>query len=275
MLLCYTQISRCRVSGSVEQWGCRMANEDGDAGAGLRLDPQWVRFAAFVILLVALTYILFRIAPLIWSVLQIFIFVFLIALTLYPAVRWQIARGVPRWAAVLQLYILLITLIALLFYSLIPTVIAEAQQFIAAVPTFLQDFRTELTALTTRYPQLGSLLRLDQLGPQVLSGIRTWSSLVRTIFETSVGAITAVLLIFVTTLYTLLNPWPMVYGLRGLFPTTWWPVLDRVSRSIALRIQGWVLGTIVLGIIMGVLEFLALTIVNLFFPIKLPFVLFF
>jgi predicted PurR-regulated permease PerM len=242
---------------------------------GLHINPHWTRFAAFVIVLVAVTVMLFLLAPLLVSVLQVFGLAFLLSLALDPLVKWQVRHGIPRWAATIELLLLFILLISLLAYFLVPPVVDQLQAFIAALPDLFALLSTQLNQLLTRFPAVEAALNLQELTASIVASASTWAAAARSVFTTTVGFVTGAVLVFIITLYTLLNPWPLLYGIRGLFPSEWWSTVDRLAIAIGTGIRGWVIGTLVLVAIIGVLDYVALLLINLFYGPDIPFVLFF
>ncbi|HEX2948806.1 MAG TPA: AI-2E family transporter [Armatimonadota bacterium] len=242
---------------------------------GLQLDPQRTRYALFTIALVAFVVILFLIAPLIWSVLQIFIIAVLIALALDVPVHWQVTHGVPRWAAVLNLIFILVILFLAIFIFIVPALINQSKDFTATIPTVWSQGGRQASALLHRYPAIERSLDLNQFFKNILIGAGSWAGAARSIFTTAFGAITAVILIIVTVFYTLLDPWPLLFGVRGLFPTAWWDTIDHIARDIAIRIRGWVIGTIILAVLIGILDYMALLLINIFHEPNVPFIFFF
>lgn len=242
---------------------------------GLRVRGEWARFAGFVILLVVLVYLLLRAAPLAWSVVQVLLLVLFIGVAVNPAVRWQEARHIPRWAAVMNIFLLLFTLVALIIWFLIPPFTTQLQSFLADLPALGRVYSARLGGLLARYPALGQYLDIQRLPIELFTGLRSFAALARTVFASTVGAIAALILVLITTLYALIDPWPLLYGVRGLFPREWWGTLERVVAQVTLRIRGWVLGTVVLSLLVGALDYLGLTLINLFHGPNLPFVFFF
>ena len=242
---------------------------------GMERYSSRLRFAALVILLAAFVYLLFLIAPLVWAVIQIAIIVLFVCLALDPFVHFLVSFGSPRWAAVLLTILVLVLLFGLLIWFLIPPLVAQVEQFINDLPGFWAEFVRWFNAVTTRIPSLSGQIDTSQLPYQVLAGVRSFGSLVRTIFTTTVGLVAAVILITVTTIYALLNPWPLLLGLRGLFPKDWWSTIDHTAGTIAQKIQWWVIGTIALGIFIGALDYIGLLIINIIFEPDIPFIFLF
>lgn len=242
---------------------------------GLQLDPQRTRFATFVMLLVALLVAVFFAAPLVWSVLQIFIIAFLIALALDGPVRWQVRRGVPRWAAALNLLLLLLVALVAIASFLIPPLIAQAREFLNGLPVLWANTTRQLAVLLHRFPGARDALDINRFMATVFTGAGSWITTARSIFATAFGALAGSILIFITVLYSLLDPWPLLYGVRGLFPKGWWSTIDRLASHIAVRLRAWVTGIFILSVLVGLLDYLALWLINLFYEPGVPFILFF
>lgn len=242
---------------------------------GLRLEAGRVKFAAFVIMLVVLVLVLALFFHAIWSVLQIFIIAGLVVLTLDWLVEWLVRRRVPRWAATLTILLIFILLIGVFALFIIPPMVAQFQQLLVDLPGVWMRLIDRWGVFLTRYPAFRQALDPGNFLDSLLRGAGSWVQAARTVFTTAVGAVTATILIIVVTFYTLLNPWPLVYGVRGLFPETWWGIIDRLAHESAVRIRGWAVGTFILSLVIGVLDYVALLLINAFSPANIPFILFF
>lgn len=241
----------------------------------LALNRRNIKFVLFILLMLALAVGLFLLAPIIWSALQLFVIAALIALPLDWAVRWQENYRIPRWAATLNLLILLVLVVGLLIYFLIPPLAEQSQAFVTSLPQLWAQALIRWSWILDRFPQLERTLDLNNLAVNLIRGAGTWVQTARTVFTTAVGAVASSVLILVTVFYMLLDPWPLLYGIRGLFPSSWWGTIDHLASSMAARIRAWVVGTFALAAIIGVLDYLALLLINLFYPVNLPYVFFF
>lgn len=242
---------------------------------GARLDPQRVRFAVFILAIVTLLVLLFKVAPVVWPVVQLFIIAGLVTLALDSVVRWQVARGIPRWAATVDTLLLLILLVSFFFYFFIPPMVDQARQFVAVAPSLWSQITAKAAGLLHRFPYIEQSLNLNAFVSNLLTGAGSWGLAVRSVFTSAIGLVATIILVMVISLYTLLHPWPLIYGIRGLFPEEWWKTIDRLASSIAYQLRAWVLGTLVLGLIIGVLDYLALSLINWIYGPDLPFVFFF
>lgn len=242
---------------------------------GGAISPQRIRFVVFVIGLVAIVVILFRSAPLIWPMMQIFILAILLVLALDVPVHWLVSKGVPRWAATLNTLILLLVIIAALISYIIPPFLMQAKQFISAFPALWSSTLHTFGTLLSRYPSIERSVDVERFTASFLTGAAKWGVVARSVFATAFGAVAGIILTIVIVVYTLLDPWPLVYGVRGLFPASWWPTLDHIASLVVVRIRGWIAGTIILSIVVSILDYIALLFINVFFTEKMPFILLF
>lgn len=234
-------------------------------------DARALRLVATGIGMTAAAILLFILAPLVWSVLQLFIIVALLAIALEPAVQRLTARGLPRGGAVALVAGSVLLVIGLLIALLAPRLIAQGQEVALKLPGYWNDTLARLAPLFAQYPQLAHALNAERLLSE-LGSASGWLLTARSIFAGAVGVVTAMLLVLVSTVYTLLQPLPLLYGIRGLFPSSWWSRLDRIGAGAVARIRGWVLGTLLLSLIIGVMDYLALLAINLFSPHDIPYI---
>ncbi len=234
--------------------------------------PHALRLITTTIALVAAVVILFILAPLVWSVLQLFIVVVLLALALEPLVRRLTNRRVPRGAAVALVVAGMLLFVGLVIALVVPRLMAQGEEFIAQLPAFWTATVARFAPLLARYPDLTAALDANRIFGELGNASGWLFNTARTIFAGVVGIITASLLVLVSTIYTLLQPLPLLYGIRGLFPSAWWPQLERIGAGAAAGIRGWVLGTLLLGIIIGTLNYVALLLINAFSPHNIPFI---
>lgn len=234
-----------------------------------------VRFSVLVIALAALAVVLFLIAPALRAVLPIAVIAVLIILPLDSVVQWLTRRGLPRWAAVTQVMVLLLFTAVIMIAFLAPPLIAQGQQFIASAPALWTQIVLQLTHITTRFPALEHVLKPDQFITSLISGAEFWVDTARSVFTSTISVVASTLLILVITFYTLLNPRPLLYGLRGLFPASWWGTLERIAVASAAYIRAWALGTLALSVIIGILDYMALLLINVIFMHDVPFIVLF
>jgi predicted PurR-regulated permease PerM len=153
--------------------------------------------------------------------------------------------------------------------------VAQFRAFVNAIPMLWMNITGQISAASRRFPQLEGAIDAGEIIRQLFMGAETWTGIAQNVFAGTVGALTAALLITVTVFYTLMDPWPLLYGLRGLFPDEWAGTIDRITRAVAERIRRWVIGTVALAVMIGTLDYVGLFLINLLFEPDIPFIFFF
>jgi len=241
----------------------------------LHIDPRRVRLILFTVLILALTVVLFRLAPRVWPGLQLFLVAGLLALALDIPVRWMVRHRMPRWAAVLNTLLILLVLLATAAIYLLPVLVAQSRALLTAMPALWQSAVAQWNRLAQALAPDGSIAPLDTILLDVLRGAGSWLQAASTVFATAVGAVTSGVLVFIITLYLLLDPYPILHGMRGLFPTAWWGTLNRIAANAAEQVRRWVGGILVLSLLVGLLDYLGLALINLVHAPGLPFIVVF
>jgi predicted PurR-regulated permease PerM len=230
------------------------------------------RMLAFFVALTAVTVVVLVLVPRIWPTLQLFLIAGLLVVVLEPLIRWQVQRGIPRWAAALNILLLLMVAGGLVLLVLLPFLGEQAQAFAAGLPALWAQATARVNEWFFRFPLLREELDLVAIARAVLARSDPWLHAVQGVFTSTIGLVTALLVLVVVVFYTLLDPYPLVLGVRGLFPRDWWPTLERIAAAVAARIQAWAVGVLVLGGIIGILDFLALSLINRLYGPDLPFI---
>jgi predicted PurR-regulated permease PerM len=238
-------------------------------------EAQWTRAVIIGVGLLVLAAAGFRAAPALWPVVKLLIVVALVTPALNDLVHWQVKRKAPRWLAVANLVLLLLMVGTVVLYFLVPPLVAQTRALITAAPGLWEAMNAQISRVFSRYPELAASLDLNAFVRNLLVGADSAATTVRAVFSSTVNVVAAFILLVALIIYALLNPWPLLYGLRGLFPGDWWPTLDALAHSVARRIRAWVIGTVILGLVVGVLDYVGLTILNVFFRGAMPFVLLF
>lgn len=242
----------------------------------MRINPEWTRFALFVFALLALAVLLYFAAPQVGTILQMVVLVVLLSVALNGPIAWLVARGMRRWVAVTMLFVSALLLFIGFAVFVAPVVVREAIDLAQGPPSLFGRFEQIAAGAQVRFPFLAPLLKNGTIGDQLVAASGMLLRLAQNIFVGTIGFAGAVVLVAIATFYALLEPWPLLYGLRGLFPTEWWGTVTRVATAIGRHVQGWVLGTFVLVIIIGVLDLLGLVLVNwLYAGPNLQYIIFF
>jgi predicted PurR-regulated permease PerM len=185
----------------------------------------------------------------------IFVAMFL-ALALNPAVDWLREHGVARRGlAVTIVFVGAILAIAALAATIVPTIVAQVNDFVDAVPGYVED-------LTSGRGRLGFLERDYQLTERVrealsdggASKVLGISGTALAVTKGVVTAIVATLTITFLTLFMLLEGPSWVERLYSLLPEERQPRLRKIGRDIYRTIGGYVTGNLAISLIAGVVS---------------------
>ena len=177
----------------------------------------------------------------------------LLAVGMSPAVRWlerrrllKKRRRLPRWAAILVLYIGIVLGIAGIFAVLIPPLVEQARAL-----------WTDLPAHVDRLQQ-----RLVDAG--LISHTWTWSEVVRSapppgaavtgvlgFLGDVLGVIGALVTVLVLPYYLLLEASDLQKAFIRLFPEPRRQQVGRITHNVTVKVGAWLGGQIVLSLVIG------------------------
>lgn len=231
-----------------------MANQ-GITGRDLR---NTVLFAAFL-------YLVFRFISQIIDILLIFSITALLAVALNPAVSWLEKRRVPRSLSAGVLALATIALIALILYLIIPPAIEQITDLWSQAPDLLLRVRGWFLQLQESYPRLAGYLPSDisidretiqQVGSSIIGGAsRITASLV--------GALTATFVVFISTIYVLANPRPLIEGFLKLVGPDRRGNFIRAGERISAQIVAWVQAAAIGMFLIFILTWVGLSIIGM------------
>jgi len=200
----------------------------------------------------------------------IFVAIFL-ATALNPAVEWLQQRGVARRGlAVVIVFVAAIVAIAALGATIIPTIVAQVNDFVDAVPGYVAD-------LTAGRGRLGFLEREYQITERVreaLSGggaskLLGISGTALAVTKGVVTAVVATVTIAFLTLFMLLEGPAWVERLYSLLPEEKQPRWRKVGHDIYRTIGGYVTGNLTISLIAGVASTVVLLAVGVPYAVAL------
>ncbi len=185
----------------------------------------------------------------------IFVALFL-AVALNPAVTWLQGRGIARrGVAVAIVFVGTIVAIAALGATIIPTIVNQVNDFVDAVPGYVED-------LTAGRGRLGFLEREYQITDRVREAVSNGgasrmlgiSGTALAVTKGIVTAVVATLTIAFLTLFMLLEGPAWVERAFGLLPEEKQPRWRKVGGDIYKTIGGYVSGNLTISLIAGVVS---------------------
>jgi predicted PurR-regulated permease PerM len=178
------------------------------------------------------------------GVILAFLLTILLSIILSAPVNYLARRGWPRTWGVIAVVAAIGGVVWLLGLALVPAVETQSREFAEAFPTLLDEALT-LANQAQSFFGLGTQIGLNpesfsQLGREVLTG-----STVSTAAGVGLTAATVVSLaavVFISTVYLVIRPEPLVNGFVSLFPAGWRPRTREVLQALYQTEQRWFLG---------------------------------
>ena len=234
-----------------------------------------VRFRARTILAVlGIVLAVAAMLELLWMARQVLTWILIalfLALALDPVVAFLMRRGIRRRGmAIGTTFLLLFIGIAGLGLTFIPTLVNEVNDFIDAVPGFVEDLtegRGRLGFLQTDYHIVDRVQDLVQ-GTDI-SRILGVSGTAVAVTKGVVTAIVAAITILVLTFFMLLEGPRWVERFFGLLPADRRPRWEKIGREIYATIGGFVAGALTIALFAGITSASVLSILGVSYAIAL------
>lgn len=217
---------------------------------------------------VALAYGLVLALVAVRSVLVLILVAGFLAIGLDPAVQWLGRRGLRRTYAVGVVLLGALLVFAGFGLALVPPVVDQVQQFVAAVPGYVRDLQAneQVARLDERYHFLeqaqNAVSDPAQLGSRVFGGVLGVGRVV-------VSAFFSGLTVLILTLYFLANLPGIKAGGYRLVPRSSRARVEELSEEVLARVGGYVGGALTIAAIAGATTFVLLLVVGVPYPLAL------
>ncbi|MEH2446353.1 MAG: AI-2E family transporter [Nostoc sp.] len=235
-----------------------MANSrDTDSGWS-----QLTRGAPLGVMVAVVLYILYQLLP----VLELLTIAALIALILRTLLRFLQKLVKSQDLAVLLLIGLIVGFIVVLATVVLPSVTFESQKLIKTLPTYLNRLTGDVEQLRQRFsfiPDISqALIQLRNLTDQLLAGVPVFLGEALSLTVELVATL-------ILALYMAYDPNSLVKGTLRLVPRRHHPRFKRILKACETRLRGWIFGTGIAMIFLGVGAAFGLLILGI--PSALPF----
>lgn len=178
----------------------------------------------------------------------------LVAIGLSPVVtrlerrRIRGTRALPRWVAILEVYLLLVVVLVIVTVLVVPPLIEQARAFWTAIPDLLHRGQMWLVDRGI----LGKELSVGEAVQQAAgSGGSDAVSTVVSALSGIVGGIFGLLTILILAFYLLLDSRQMFRHFISLVPKAERSRVEDASRRISSKVSAWLAGQALLGAIIG------------------------
>lgn len=218
----------------------------------VKLDITWISLFRVITVILGLIFIYY-----IRDIIALIFIVFIIVAALSPAVGY-FEKKMPRTLAVILLYLILIALISLISIIVFNPLAHQIKQLADSLPILIE--RNSSIFQSWRDSQVTDILqdflksisgRLSQLTGNVF----------QTIFSIFGGFITAIT-VFIMSFYLLLEEKSSKKALETVLPETQHIRAYEILRKFSEKLGSWFRGQLLLMIIIGVLDFIILSILK-------------
>lgn len=258
-----------RLAGQGDREGVHIGGEDPAPAPTSMADrvPPWLVFrwavagtaGALVVLLVAYGSYTVR------GILVLVLVALFVAVSLDPAVRWLVAKGLRRPVAVTIVVLVLLVLFAAFLWSIVPPVATQGTKLFSDLPGYLNRLAlasNPLRAVTDRYDLTDHLTALVAGLPARLAGGAVG------LVQQFLSVLAATLTVLVLSIYFMADMPRLERGLVRLFPAR---RRGRVTEIVAVAVDQvgrYMIGNIVISLIAGTSAFVCLELVGV--PFALP-----
>ena len=192
-----------------------------------------------------------------------------IAISLDPAVRWLVRRGVRRGLAVMIIFVIALALVTAFLMSVIPAMVSQFRGLVQDLPGYLaqlQDRSSRFRALSDRFNLTQQIQSIISSAPSRLgSGL---FGLTGRVF----GALFSTLTVLVLAIYFMADLPRLRNGLVRLFPRAHRSQMGRVADVVIDKVGAYMIGNILISLVAGLASFVCLTVLKVPFSVPLAFV---
>jgi predicted PurR-regulated permease PerM len=201
-----------------------------------------------------------------WVLVSIFL-----ALALNPAVEWFMRRGVKRRGyAVALTYALALAAIAAIGYAFIPTLVDQVNDFVKALPGYVDDLtkgRGRLGFLQNKYHLVDKIR--DAVNEGGASRVLGLTGTAISITKSVITLVVAIITIAFLTLFMLLEGPLWMERIYGLLPARSRPRWQAIGHDVYRTVGGYVTGNLLISLIAGTLTTIVLLAVGVPYAVAL------
>ncbi len=200
----------------------------------------------------------FYLAYLIRDIIVILFIVAILVAALRPVVnKWE--KKIGRGLAVISVFLIMVAIITIFIYLVVPPLVDQTKQFINNIPETANRF----TALRNHFPSLSTW------GDNITKNLGNYTGSFISITEGVLGGIANFITVIILTLYFLLDQQIFSRFLQSIIPTGKKVEIIKLTEKISTKIGDWLRGQLLLGLIMGILTFIGLSIIRVPYALTL------
>lgn len=235
------------------------------------IPKQRITVSLVNLLLVVITGLLLVLLWQLRSLLLALMIAVVVAAALAPIIDSAQKLRIPRWLAVIVVYLGLLAILTGAGLLIGPTVVEQIERLIRRLPTYLEILRSLIENLAIRFGMSDpdSVSPISQLfNTQALTSwvIRTSQQLLIRSYSVTrgiVGGFLSLILALLLSGYMLSGSEKLIKGLVSLFPKPWDERLEAQVEPVTQRMGGYIQGRVLVSAILGVAITIGLGILGL------------
>lgn len=206
------------------------------------------------------------------DVLIIFLFALIIASAISPFANWLDEKRFPRLLGVLLLYLVVLALIVGVLSLIIPYVSQDISQLVSTLPQFVAKISTSLDKVQQGSPQYLDFLNeiqniLQGFSDYLQQSAQSIVGLVVSIF----GGVMSAIAILIISFYLSVTKKGIENFLGSIVPEKYEDYAMDLWKRTELKVGLWLQGQLLLGLIMGLLVYVGLSLLDIKFALILGF----
>lgn len=180
-----------------------------------------------------------------------------LALGLDPIITWLETRKVPRWAAIIIVLVAFAGLVAGLFFAIIPLVVEQVTNAVAAIPDLISRFSSD-GDIGQWISQNLSWLQTDQIVTEVEKWFANldYTQVGLGVLNFGIAVVTGLagaLIVLILTIYFTASTTSLKRALYRLVPASKRPIFIEIAEEVSVSVGRFVMGQGALGLLNGIL----------------------
>lgn len=220
------------------------------------------RDLAWAIIFAAAVYLAIKFISQIADVILIFSITLLAVTILNPAVTWLQKKRIPRSLSAGLMALLTLSIVGTILYVAIPPAIIQLREFVKELPSVMDSAQTWAAKLLKNNPEISALLPakpntgLTEVTRPLIGGLSTFT-------VSAAGVVTAAFLIFISTIYILAHPEPLISGVLRFAGREYSERVREAGAKLGGQIRSWGLGLAAGMFAIFLLTWIALSIIGI------------
>lgn len=202
------------------------------------------------------------------DVIAVLLLAIVIASAVEPAAHWFVRHRIPRVLGVIIVYLSAFLILVMLFYLIIPPLFNDAFDFVSNLPMYLERTFESDSILFVLLPDLPSnfkeIVRETAITMEnnIQSFLVTLSTGIFSFGSALFGGVFSFVLLIVISFYLSVQEHGIENFLRIVTPLEYESYILDLWQRAQRKIGRWLQGQILLGVLIGIMVFLMLTILN-------------